>query len=123
MVSAASPRYWVYAFIFFFGLDYAEKSLSTVSEIAVMRCMFDMSMMDICAPPHTVADDAIKGKWVRVPRDLNLQNGMWELVRKKLFLIPLAMMETEMIVITAHVLPPYSPTRRRAHLGHTTASR
>ena len=43
--------------------------------------MFDMSMMiDMCAPSSSTSDDAIKGKWVRVSRDLNLQTGMWHLV-------------------------------------------
>ena len=59
-----------------------------MSEIAIVRCVFNMAMMDICTPPHTVSDDAIKGKWVRVPRDLNLQNGMCKM-------FPVAKMETE----------------------------
>ena len=57
----------------------------TVSEIAVVRCLFDMGMMDVCQPSSSLADDAIKGKWVRVPRDLNIQTGMWQLVRGKFF--------------------------------------
>ncbi|KAI0259375.1 Metallo-dependent phosphatase-like protein [Gloeopeniophorella convolvens] len=51
-----------------------------LSEIAVMRCMFDLSMIDMCAPSSSASDDALKGKWVRVPRDLNLQGGMWHLL-------------------------------------------
>ncbi|KAF8266128.1 Metallo-dependent phosphatase-like protein [Lactarius quietus] len=51
-----------------------------LSEIAVVRCMFDMSMMDICEPSSSTSDNAIEGKWVRVPRDLNLQTGMWQLL-------------------------------------------
>lgn len=38
-------------------------------------------MLDVCAPSSSTSDDAIKGKWVRIPRDLNLQSGMWHLVR------------------------------------------
>lgn len=30
---------------------------------------------DLCAPKSTSEDDAIKGRWVRVPRDLNLEAG------------------------------------------------
>ena len=30
---------------------------------------------DICAPHSTSEQDAIKGKWVRVDRDLNLEGG------------------------------------------------
>ncbi len=43
--------------------------------------MFDLTLFDVCAPSSSTSDDAIKGKWVRVPRDLNLQSGMWHLVR------------------------------------------
>ena len=53
-----------------------------MSEIAVVRRMFNMAMMDIYAPPHTVSDDAIKGKWVRVPRDSKLQNVFLDSSRK-----------------------------------------
>jgi len=55
--------------------------MSTVSEIAVVRCVFDLTMLDLCAPSSSSSDNAVKGKWVRVPRDLNLQSGMWHLVR------------------------------------------
>lgn len=55
--------------------------IPTVSEIAVVRCIFELGMIDVCAPSSSTSDDAIKGKWVRVPRDLNLQSGMWHLVR------------------------------------------
>jgi len=36
---------------------------------------------DLCDPQSTVEQDAIKGKWVRVERDLNQQSGLWTLVR------------------------------------------
>jgi hypothetical protein len=55
--------------------------ISTVSEIAVVRCVFDLTMVDMCTPSSSDSDNAIKGKWVRIPRDLNLQAGMWHLVR------------------------------------------
>ena len=61
----------------------------TASEIAVVRCMFNMAMIGIYTPPHTVSDDAIKGKWVRVPCDLNLQNVFLDSSRK---------VETEMVI-------------------------
>jgi hypothetical protein len=60
---------------------------STVSEITVVRCMFDLTLFDLCAPSSSTSDDAIKGKWVRVPRDLNLQSGMWHLVRSLTLLV------------------------------------
>lgn len=67
-----------FAFTRFPGLSWCS---ITVSEIAVVRCMFDLSMVDMCAPSSSTSDSAIKGKWVRVPRDLNRQSGMWHLVR------------------------------------------
>ena len=52
-----------------------------VSEITVVRCMWDTRFVDMCSPSAS-AEDAIKGKWVRVERDLNRQTGMWHLVSK-----------------------------------------
>jgi hypothetical protein len=63
--------------------------MSIVSEIAVVRCMFDLTVIDLCTPSSPTSDDAIKGKWVRVPRDLNLQSGMWHLVRRLALLVQL----------------------------------
>lgn len=51
-----------------------------VSEITVIRCMFASQWADMCAPKSSKEDDAIKGKWVRVEPDLNIQAGMWHLV-------------------------------------------
>ncbi|KAH7926417.1 Metallo-dependent phosphatase [Leucogyrophana mollusca] len=51
-----------------------------LSEIAITRCMFPPNLMgDLCAPGTTIEQDAIKGKWVRVDRDLNKQSGVWSL--------------------------------------------
>ncbi|KAF8892061.1 Metallo-dependent phosphatase-like protein [Infundibulicybe gibba] len=45
-----------------------------LSEIAVTRCLINPEISgDLCAPDSTSEDDAIKGKWVRVPRNLNLE--------------------------------------------------
>lgn len=56
--------------------------MHTVSEIAITRCMMPPSLVgDLCAPATTVEQDAIKGNWVRVDRDLNKQAGLWTLVR------------------------------------------
>lgn len=52
-----------------------------VSEIAITRCMVNPSISgEMCAPASTSEKDAIKGKWVRVERNLNMQSGMWYLV-------------------------------------------
>ncbi|TFK71339.1 Metallo-dependent phosphatase [Pluteus cervinus] len=48
-----------------------------LSEISLARCLVnpDMILGDPCAPDTTPEQDAIKGKWVRIPRDLNLEGG------------------------------------------------
>lgn len=47
-----------------------------VSEIAVTRCFVDpKAASKLCEPPSTSEKDAIKGKWVRVDRNLNLEAG------------------------------------------------
>ncbi|KAI9435260.1 Metallo-dependent phosphatase [Lactarius indigo] len=51
-----------------------------LSDIIVVRCMIDLTATDVCAPSSSTSDDAVKGKWVRVRRDLNLQAGMWHLL-------------------------------------------
>lgn len=47
-----------------------------VSEIAISRCFTDPEVAgDLCGPDTTVEEDAIKGKWVLVPRNLNTEGG------------------------------------------------
>ncbi|GLB41788.1 putative calcineurin-like phosphoesterase [Lyophyllum shimeji] len=47
-----------------------------LSEITVTRCFVDPGFgEELCAPDSTSEQDAIKGKWVRVKRDLNLEGG------------------------------------------------
>ncbi|TFK39994.1 Metallo-dependent phosphatase-like protein [Crucibulum laeve] len=47
-----------------------------LSEIAVTRCVVNPETAgDLCAPDSTSEQDAIKGKWVRVPRNLNFEGG------------------------------------------------
>lgn len=87
-----------------------------VSEIAVVRCMFDLTLFDMCAPSSSTSDDAIKGKWVRVPRDLNLQSGMWHLVRS---LTLLAVGPNFYYCGTAAVLSTHPPTGCTAYIRHT----
>ncbi|KAG1878635.1 Metallo-dependent phosphatase-like protein [Suillus tomentosus] len=51
-----------------------------LSEIAITRCMMSPSLVgNLCAPTTTVEQDAIKGNWVRVDRDLNTKAGLWNL--------------------------------------------
>jgi len=62
----------------------------SVSEITVKKCFVQPSLAgDTCAPHSTIEQDAIKGKWVRVARDLNLEGGLlspW-LVRRSMNLL------------------------------------
>lgn len=56
--------------------DNANIRVYTVSEITVTHCLAPPHIFgDLCAPHSTVEQDAIKGKWVRVPRNLNLEMG------------------------------------------------
>ncbi|KAH9931932.1 Metallo-dependent phosphatase [Fomitopsis serialis] len=55
-----------------------------LSEIEITRCFVDpwyakSFTNDLCAPSTTKEDDAYKGKWVRVPRNLNMQSGLMSL--------------------------------------------
>lgn len=51
-----------------------------VSEITIERCMVGPMIASLCTPRSSKEDEAIKGKWVRVARDLNRQSGLWHLV-------------------------------------------
>ena len=47
-----------------------------MSEIALTRCVVNPYFGgDLCAPDSTIEQDAIKGKWVRVPRNLNWEGN------------------------------------------------
>ncbi|KAH0582874.1 putative inactive purple acid phosphatase 29 [Termitomyces sp. J132] len=47
-----------------------------LSEITVTQCRINPTLAEeLCAPDSTSEQDAIKGKWVRVRRDLNLEGG------------------------------------------------
>lgn len=61
----------------------------TVSEITIEPCMMGAYMAYLCSPHTTVEEDATKGKWVRVGRNLNFQSGLWGLVRPVLPFIEL----------------------------------
>ncbi|CCL98565.1 uncharacterized protein FIBRA_00565 [Fibroporia radiculosa] len=52
-----------------------------LSEIVITKCFIDpwfaeVLAGDFCAPSTTKEDDAYNGKWVRIPRNLNVQSGM-----------------------------------------------
>lgn len=46
-----------------------------VSEITLTRCLVNPYFGDVCTPDSTIEQDAIKGKWVRVPRNLNWEGN------------------------------------------------
>ncbi len=49
---------------------------ATVSQIALSRCLMNPETTgDLCGPDSTVEEDAIRGKWVLVPRNLNREGG------------------------------------------------
>ncbi|KAG8895808.1 hypothetical protein FRB99_000346 [Tulasnella sp. 403] len=50
-----------------------------LTEIAIKSCILPPDIVDWCAPKSTPEEDALKGKWVRVGRDLNFKTGMWYL--------------------------------------------
>ncbi|KAK0203023.1 Metallo-dependent phosphatase-like protein [Desarmillaria ectypa] len=49
-----------------------------LSEITLTRCVIDPKFAeDLCAPDTTPEKDAIRGNWVRVERNLNVEAGYW----------------------------------------------
>ena len=74
-----------------------------VTEITIEKCLFPPGLSDLCWPKSTAEADAIKGKWVRVERDLNSVSGLWYLVR-----LPLDFSySTTHLLDPVHVLPSY----------------
>lgn len=60
--------------------------LATVSEIHITECVIDPWFVpsiaaDLCYPSTTKEEDALKGKWVRVERNLKEQTTLKSLVR------------------------------------------
>jgi len=52
-----------------------------ITEVAAVPCLFPPWLYPkVCSPPTTGEQDKLKGKWVRVERDLNLQTGLYYLV-------------------------------------------
>lgn len=51
-----------------------------LTEIAVRACYLPAWLYpSACTPPTTPEDDKLKGRWVRVERDLNAKSGLWYL--------------------------------------------
>lgn len=51
-----------------------------MTEITVSSCYLSPALFpSMCLPPSTSEDDKLKGKWVRVDKDLNIRTGIWYL--------------------------------------------
>ena len=66
-----------------------------MSEIHITECIIDPWFLpsvaaDYCYPSSTKGDDALKGKWVRVDRNLKEQLSMKDLVRLSLLSKPIS---------------------------------
>lgn len=57
-----------------------------LTEVTVMPCFFPPWIYPrLCSPPTTPEEDKLKGRWVRVERDLNVKSGLWYLVSLAFF--------------------------------------
>lgn len=50
-----------------------------LTEITVKSCVVPPGLFDVCSPTTSAKEDALRGKWVRVDRDLNKQIGLYYL--------------------------------------------
>ena len=49
-----------------------------VSEITITQCFIDPAVVErMCEPHSTSEQDAMKGRWVRVPRNLNMEGSIF----------------------------------------------
>lgn len=49
-----------------------------VSEIAITQCFIDPAVVgNMCDPDSTSEQDAMKGRWVRIPRNLNMEASIF----------------------------------------------
>ena len=49
-----------------------------VSEITITQCFVDPAMVaGMCEPHSTSEQDATKGRWVRIPRNLNMEASVF----------------------------------------------
>jgi hypothetical protein len=49
-----------------------------VSEITITQCFIDPAAVEgMCEPHSTSEQDAMKGRWVRVPRNLNMEGSIF----------------------------------------------
>lgn len=50
-------------------------SLPPLTEIYIQSCTFPPDIWNICAPPSTPAEEAVRGPWTMLNRDLNKRVG------------------------------------------------
>jgi len=98
-----------------------------ISEITVMPCFFPPWIYPrLCSPPTTPEQDKLKGRWVRVERDLNVKSGLWYLVSSASFPLPCLGSPVDLArkrplcLLSEHLLPPDPPIRRPPDQRHRT---
>ncbi|KAF7982612.1 hypothetical protein HWV62_27650 [Athelia sp. TMB] len=82
-----------------------------LSELAIERCMMAAYLSHLCFPKTTSEEDATKGKWVRVNKNINAQSGLWSLIlyyrRTRRLDVPLI---TEIKLLSEKDAAPTDPT-------------
>ena len=49
-----------------------------VSEITITQCFIDPTVVGKMCDPHSTSEqDAMKGQWVRIPRNLNMEGSIF----------------------------------------------
>lgn len=56
-------------------------NMAPLIEVTAKSCMWPPSVYDACVPDSSLREDAERGKWVRVEKDLNLRAGICECLR------------------------------------------
>ena len=56
-------------------------NMAPLVEVTAKSCMWPPSVYDACVPDSSLREDAERGKWVRVEKDLNLRAGICECLR------------------------------------------
>ena len=99
-----------------------------MSEIALTRCVVNPYFGgDLCAPDSTIEQDAIKGKWVRVPRNLNWEGnyGSGWLVSIRSIHIPMLNAPHNLVgdILSKNKATRYQPYRRHSSLPKRQTTR
>ncbi|KAI5480013.1 phosphatase dcr2 [Pseudohyphozyma bogoriensis] len=88
------------------GWDPLYRNTAPLTEITIKSCVLPPGFYDLCAPTSSKKEDALRGKWVRVDRDLNRRVGIYYLYLYERRLLP----NSQAAVITDVKLLTHSPT-------------